>query len=131
MSLDTQTLFTVATCITGLLGVFLLVVWVQERSVRALAWWGAAYLMGGSAVALWGVQGRVAFLSPEAPNALLFASCGGGVASTLGLDQASLTAPGNGPSSPALGSTYASAPSRSASSTTSRRRSPHPASPSR
>ncbi len=76
MSLDTQTLFTVATCITGLLGVFLLVVWVQERSVRALAWWGAAYLMGGSAVALWGVQGRVPFLSPEAPNALLFASCG-------------------------------------------------------
>lgn len=76
MSLDTQTLFTVATCITGLLGVFLLVVWVQERSVRALAWWGAAYLMGGSAVALWGAQGRVPYLTPDMPNALLFGACG-------------------------------------------------------
>jgi hypothetical protein len=76
MSLDTQTLFTVATCITALLGVFLLVVWVQERSVRALAWWGAAYLMGGSAVALWGAQGRVPYMTADMPNALLFAACG-------------------------------------------------------
>ena len=58
MLLDTPTLFTVATCVTGLLGIFLLVIWVQERSIRALAWWGAAYLMGASAVALWGAQGR-------------------------------------------------------------------------
>ena len=43
MALDTATLFTVATCVTGLLGVFILVVWVQERGTRALAWWGAAY----------------------------------------------------------------------------------------
>jgi hypothetical protein len=46
MPLDTHTLFTVATCIAGLLGLFLVAVWLQERSVRALAWWGAAYLMG-------------------------------------------------------------------------------------
>ena len=38
MIFDQTTLFTVATSITGLLGVFLLVLWLQERSVRALAW---------------------------------------------------------------------------------------------
>ena len=56
MVLDQATLFTVATGITGLLGVFLLVLWLQERSVRALGWWGAAYLMGASAVTLWGTH---------------------------------------------------------------------------
>ena len=74
--LDAHTLFTVATCVTGLLGVLLLIVWVQERSIRALAWWGAAYLMGGSAVALWSGQDNVPFITPAAPNALLFVACG-------------------------------------------------------
>lgn len=78
MLLDTQTLFTVATCIAGLLGLFLVAVWWQERSVRALAWWGAAYLMGASAVGLWGTQGVTPLIaiSPEIPNALLFTSAG-------------------------------------------------------
>ena len=60
MILDQATLFTVATSITGLLGVFLLVLWLQERSMRALAWWGGAYLMGAFAVTLWGAQGSAA-----------------------------------------------------------------------
>ena len=78
MPLDTQTLFTVATCIAGLLGLFLVAVWLQERGVRALAWWGAAYLMGASAVGLWGTQGTIPLIaiSPEIPNALLFTSAG-------------------------------------------------------
>lgn len=78
MPLDTQTLFTVTTCIAGLLGLFLVSVWLQERSVRALAWWGAAYLMGASAVGLWGTQGTTPLIaiSPEIPNALLFTSAG-------------------------------------------------------
>ena len=76
MSLDTETLFTIASCITGLLGVFLLLVWVQERAVRALAWWGVAYLLGGSGVALWGAQSTLPFITPEMPNALLFTACG-------------------------------------------------------
>ena len=37
MVLDQATLFMVATSITGLLGIFLLVLWLQERSMRALA----------------------------------------------------------------------------------------------
>src|SRR5688572_389404 len=72
MSLDTTTLLTVATFVTGLLGVFILVCWVQERATRALAWWGAAYLLGGSAVGLWNTSD----LASPAPNALLFIACG-------------------------------------------------------
>ncbi len=76
MVLDSSTLFTIATGITLLLGVFLLVLWLQEREVRALAWWGAAYLMGASAVMLWGSKDASALIMPEAPSALLFIACG-------------------------------------------------------
>ncbi|HYI30949.1 MAG TPA: GGDEF domain-containing protein, partial [Bradyrhizobium sp.] len=76
MPLDTATLFTVATCVTGLLGVFILGVWIQERGTRALAWWGAAYLIGGSAVSLWGVQDGAPPITQAVPNALLFIACG-------------------------------------------------------
>jgi diguanylate cyclase (GGDEF)-like protein len=80
MILDQATLFTVATSITALLGVFLLVLWLQERDMRALAWWGGAYVMGASAVTLWGAQGSASgpypFITPEMPNAFLFIACG-------------------------------------------------------
>lgn len=77
MFLDLQTLFVVATCITALLGLFLLVLWIQDRSVRALGWWGAAYLIGGIAVASW-VVGPMAspIWSDEIAPALLFMCCG-------------------------------------------------------
>src|SRR5579875_1132260 len=45
-ALDVPTLLVVAVCVTAVLGLFLLLVWLQQRSVRALAWWGAAYLAG-------------------------------------------------------------------------------------
>ena len=38
-SLDIGTLFVIATCVTTLLGLFLLFAWMQDR-VQALAWWG-------------------------------------------------------------------------------------------
>jgi diguanylate cyclase (GGDEF)-like protein len=84
MLLDQTTLFLVAGSITGLLGVFLLMLWLQERGTRALAWWGGAYLMGAFAVTLWGAQGTDAgnandltdFITPEMPNAFLFIACG-------------------------------------------------------
>jgi len=76
IALDLSTLFVVATCVSGVLGLFLLCAWMQDR-VRALAWWGAAYLVGGFAVAIWSIEGLV---SPPLPagfaNALLFVSCG-------------------------------------------------------
>jgi diguanylate cyclase (GGDEF)-like protein len=75
MLLDTSTLVAAATCITGLLGIFLLVVWLQERSVRAMAWWGCAYLIGAAAVAMWGMHSAPTPYLMEMPTALLFVAC--------------------------------------------------------
>jgi len=77
MPLDIPTLFVVSTCITALLGLFLLYLWIQDRTVRALGWWAAAYLIGGFAVALWMVGPMLSPAWPEdiAP-ALLFVCCG-------------------------------------------------------
>jgi diguanylate cyclase (GGDEF)-like protein len=76
IALDVTTLFVVATCVTGLLGVLLLIAWAKSR-IHALAWWGAAYLVGGLSVAVWSVEG---YVSPPMPtgsaNALLFVACG-------------------------------------------------------
>ncbi|HEY1363798.1 MAG TPA: GGDEF domain-containing protein [Xanthobacteraceae bacterium] len=76
ITLDVTTLFVVATCITALLGLLLLSVWTQER-IRALAWWGSAYLVGGFSVAVWGLDDLI---SPPLPagiaNAFLFIACG-------------------------------------------------------
>jgi diguanylate cyclase (GGDEF)-like protein len=76
LALDMWTLLVVAICVTALLGLFLLFAWMQER-VRALAWWGAAYLIGGLSVALWSVENLISPpLPPGTANALLFVSCG-------------------------------------------------------
>jgi diguanylate cyclase (GGDEF)-like protein len=76
ISLDVTTLFIVATCVTALLGVFLLFAWSQDR-IRALAWWGAAYLIGGFSVALWMADAQsIPFMPASLPSALLFLSCG-------------------------------------------------------
>jgi diguanylate cyclase (GGDEF)-like protein len=76
IALDVTTLFVVATCITGLLGLLLLFAFAKNR-IPALAWWGAAYLIGGFSVAAWSLEGLV---SPPMPsgiaNALLFIACG-------------------------------------------------------
>ena len=75
-SLDASTLVVVATCITTLLGMFLLFV-SKRDSVRALAWWGAAYIIGGFSVALWSYSGASeAAMSSSLPHALLFIACG-------------------------------------------------------
>jgi hypothetical protein len=76
IALDVTTLFVIATCVTALLGLLLLSAWAQER-IRALAWWGTAYLLGGFSVAMWSVE---SLISPPLPvgiaNALLFVACG-------------------------------------------------------
>lgn len=74
--LDIATLSVVAICLAALLGLFLLFAWLQQRSVRALAWWGAAYLIGASAIALWGSPSLAYRLPPEVPEALAFVACG-------------------------------------------------------
>ncbi|WP_420132496.1 GGDEF domain-containing protein [Rhodopseudomonas sp.] len=52
MSLDFSTLFLVATLICTLLGGMLLYFGRHEK-IRALNWWGCAYLLGAAAVAQW------------------------------------------------------------------------------
>ena len=76
IELDLTTLFITATCITALLGLLLLSAWAQER-IRALAWWGTAYLIGGFSVAIWSVENLISPPLPTgAANALLFFACG-------------------------------------------------------
>lgn len=77
MTLDVNTLFTVTVLVMGLLGVLLIGAWLQNRGVRALVWWGAAYLVGGMSVWLLGARGSVSnLLSIDLANALLFVAWG-------------------------------------------------------
>ena len=75
-TLDLPTLSLVAVCIAGLLGVFLIIDWLQQRNVRALAWWGSAYLIGASAMALASMPTPLIELPPVVPGALTFLACG-------------------------------------------------------
>ena len=75
-SLDIGTLFVLATCVTTLLGLFLLFAWMQDR-IQALAWWGIAYLIGGVSGALWRLEAVVSPPLPSGlPNVLLFIAVG-------------------------------------------------------
>src|SRR5476651_2045008 len=74
--LDVPTLSFVAVCIAGFLGLFLIFAWLQQRNVAALAWWGSAYLVGASSIALWGAPAPMFKLPPELPEALIFVACG-------------------------------------------------------
>jgi len=77
MPLDVPTIFIVSIFVTTILGLFLLFAWVQDRSIRALAWWGVAYLIGGVSVAVFTVQDSLSnALSMAIGNALLFVACG-------------------------------------------------------
>jgi diguanylate cyclase (GGDEF)-like protein len=76
MSLDIGTLSVIAICVTSLLGLFLLFAWLQD-GVKALAWWGVAYLIGGLSGVLWRLSDVV---SPPLPSSfadvLLFIAVG-------------------------------------------------------
>ncbi len=74
--LDGPTLAFVMVCIIALLGLFLVLAWLQQRDVGALAWWGAAYLLGASALALWGAPHPWISLPPTVPFAMIFVACG-------------------------------------------------------
>ncbi len=76
MTLDTSTLYLVATLVAVLLGVMLLVFGRQEN-IPALKWWGAAYILGAGSMMTWAmthaVVGGVVLL---AINAMGFVACG-------------------------------------------------------
>src|SRR5246500_1390070 len=76
MSLDTATLYLVATMVAAMLGAMLLLFGKQEN-IPALKWWGTAYLLGAASVALWTAAGDK--IGPHlclALNAVGFVACG-------------------------------------------------------
>jgi diguanylate cyclase (GGDEF)-like protein len=75
IALDARTLFIVTGCVTALLGMLLLFAWRHDR-VAALAWWGAAYLVGAFAVGLWAIGTGTSALPTSLPAAVLFVACG-------------------------------------------------------
>jgi diguanylate cyclase (GGDEF)-like protein len=76
MSLDSITLYFVATMIAALLGAMLLFFGRQQHSA-ALNWWGTAYLVGAAAVALWTLaSGALGEMLSLALNAIGFLACG-------------------------------------------------------
>jgi diguanylate cyclase (GGDEF)-like protein len=74
--LDIWTLSIVAVCVVATLGILLLFAWLRQRDVRALAWWGSAYLIGAGAIALWSSPEYAERFGPGIPQALAFIACG-------------------------------------------------------
>ncbi len=74
--LDVPTLAFAAVCIAAMLGLSLIFAWLQQRNVRAFAWWGSAYLIGAASMALWSAPTQIFWLPPVVPAALIFIACG-------------------------------------------------------
>ena len=74
--LDVPTLIFAAACVAGFLGVFLILNWAQQREVGALAWWGSAYLIGASAIALWRAPDPLLKVPSVWAEAMVFVACG-------------------------------------------------------
>lgn len=77
MVLDVPTLLVVSIFVTAVLGLLLIFAWIQDRSIQALGWWGAAYLLGGLSAGMLSLQQFI--LNPivvDLASALLFVACG-------------------------------------------------------
>jgi diguanylate cyclase (GGDEF)-like protein len=75
MSLDSSTLYLVATLVAAMLGGMLLFFGRQEK-LAALNWWGCAYLLGAASVALWTLAGSIlGEMLSLAVNAVGFVAC--------------------------------------------------------
>jgi diguanylate cyclase (GGDEF)-like protein len=73
MNLDVNTLFLVTIYVEAILGLLLLFAWVQNSSIRAVAWWGFAHLLRASSIMLFGMYGSVPdIISIDLANAILF-----------------------------------------------------------
>jgi diguanylate cyclase (GGDEF)-like protein len=76
MSLDTTTIYLVATMVAAMLGAMLLFFGKQEN-IPALKWWGTAYLLGAASVELWALAGNaLGDMLSLALNAVGFMACG-------------------------------------------------------
>jgi diguanylate cyclase (GGDEF)-like protein len=76
MSLDTPTLYLVATLVAAMLGAMLLYFGRQEK-IPALNWWGIAYILGAVSVAIWSLASAILGDTLSlAFNAVGFVACG-------------------------------------------------------
>jgi diguanylate cyclase (GGDEF)-like protein len=76
MSFDPSTLYLFASMIAGMLGVMLMLFGKEEKTA-ALKWWGGAYLVGSSSIALSTILGSSLGEMPSlALNAAGFVACG-------------------------------------------------------
>ncbi len=77
MYLDVGTLSVVTVFVTALLGVLLVFAGLQNRSIRAPMWWGAAQIVGATGLALVTSHGTVPdFVSVDIGNALVLLAYG-------------------------------------------------------
>src|SRR5437588_2222272 len=77
MSFEVNTLFLLTIDVEAILGLLLLLVWVQNTRVHAVAWWACAHLMRAISIMLYGLYGSVPDLvSIDLPNVILFSSFG-------------------------------------------------------
>ena len=77
MSLEVNTLFLLTIDVEAILGLLLLLVWVQNSRVIAVAWWASAHLMRALSVTLYGFYGSVPdLISIDLANVLLFSAFG-------------------------------------------------------
>ena len=76
MSLDTPTLYLVATLVAAMLGAMLLF-FGKQQNIPALKWWGTAYLLGAASIALWTFAGTaLGEMFSLGLTALGFVACG-------------------------------------------------------
>jgi diguanylate cyclase (GGDEF)-like protein len=77
MSLDTPTLFVIAVFVCAVAGFLLLLSWLQNRTVRGLAFWASALIIGSIGVALIAARGDVSDIwSIAIANAILATAYG-------------------------------------------------------
>src|ERR1043165_6600594 len=77
MSFEVNTLFLLTIDVEAILGLLLLLVWVQNTRIQAVAWWASAHLMRATSVMLYGLYGSGPDLvTIDLSNVLLFSSFG-------------------------------------------------------
>ena len=73
MDVDVNTLFQVTIYVDAMLGLLLLFVWVQNSSIKAVAWWGCAHLLLAASIVLFGLLGSVPdLIAIDLANTFLF-----------------------------------------------------------
>src|SRR5258708_48563 len=77
MAFEVNTLFLLTIDVEAILGLLLLLVWVQNTRVHAVAWWASAHLMRSASVMLYGLYGSVPdLIAIDLSNVILFTSFG-------------------------------------------------------